>query len=64
MAIVQRHRPALCPLSMWPPFHKPFENVHFVDTATVLEWKGYMEGAIRSGERHAAEVIAVRREGH
>lgn len=21
------------------------------------EWKGYMEGAIRSGERNAAEVI-------
>lgn len=37
---------------------KPFENVHFVGTETALEWKGYMEGAIRSGDRGAAEVIA------
>jgi monoamine oxidase len=38
---------------------KPFENVHFVGTETALEWKGYMEGAIRSGDRGAAEVIAA-----
>lgn len=40
---------------------KPFENVHFVGTETALEWKGYMEGAVRSGDRGAAEVIAALR---
>lgn len=32
-------------------------NLHFAGTETAGEWKGYMEGAIRSGERAAAEVI-------
>ncbi|WYZ43637.1 hypothetical protein EsH8_VII_000073 [Colletotrichum jinshuiense] len=31
--------------------------VHFVGTETALVWKGYMEGAIRSGARGAQEVI-------
>lgn len=31
-------------------------NLHFAGTETAGEWKGYMEGAIRSGERAAAEV--------
>jgi monoamine oxidase len=35
----------------------PFEAIHFVGTETSFEWKGYMEGAVRSGERGAAEVI-------
>ncbi|KAH9892090.1 hypothetical protein F4778DRAFT_323843 [Xylariomycetidae sp. FL2044] len=32
-------------------------NVHFAGTEVAGEWKGYMEGAIRSGERAAAEVV-------
>ncbi|RDL32481.1 Amine oxidase [Venustampulla echinocandica] len=32
-------------------------NVHFVGTETAVKWKGYMEGAIESGERGAEEVI-------
>ena len=32
-------------------------NLHFAGTETATEWRGYMEGAIRSGERAAAEVI-------
>ncbi|POR36823.1 YjgF/Yer057p/UK114 family [Tolypocladium paradoxum] len=35
----------------------PCGNLHFAGTETAGEWKGYMEGAIRSGERAAAEVI-------
>jgi len=35
---------------------EPFRDVHFVGTETAAEWKGYMEGAVRSGERGAAEV--------
>lgn len=45
-------------------FRKPFENIHFVGTETALVWKGYMEGAIRSGDRGAAEVIAALRDEH
>ncbi|KAE8385412.1 hypothetical protein BDV23DRAFT_190852 [Aspergillus alliaceus] len=33
-----------------------FGNVHFVGTETSLVWKGYMEGAVRSGDRGAREV--------
>ncbi|KAH7115452.1 hypothetical protein B0J13DRAFT_600026 [Dactylonectria estremocensis] len=35
----------------------PFDNIHFVGTETSLVWKGYMEGAVRSGDRGAQEVI-------
>lgn len=35
----------------------PFLNIHFVGTETSFVWKGYMEGAVRSGIRGAAEVI-------
>lgn len=35
----------------------PFNNVHFAGTETAIEWRGYMEGALRSGERAAAEVV-------
>lgn len=34
-----------------------FGNIHFVGTETALVWKGYMEGAVRSGVRGAKEVI-------
>jgi monoamine oxidase len=36
---------------------EPFGNIHFVGTETAIVWKGYMEGAVRSGERGAIEVI-------
>lgn len=32
-------------------------NMHFIGTETLLVWKGYMEGAVRSGIRGAEEVI-------
>ncbi|KAL3439962.1 hypothetical protein BJX65DRAFT_300791 [Aspergillus insuetus] len=35
----------------------PVGKVHFVGTETSREWRGYMEGAIRSGLRGAAEVV-------
>jgi monoamine oxidase len=34
-----------------------FGNIHFAGTETSDVWKGYMEGAVRSGERAAEEVI-------
>ncbi|KAF4126447.1 monoamine oxidase [Geosmithia morbida] len=36
---------------------EPLGNVHFAGTETAGEWKGYMEGAVRSGERAAKEVV-------
>jgi monoamine oxidase len=32
-------------------------NLHFVGTEMAEVWKGYMEGAVRSGERGAREVV-------
>lgn len=55
-----------CPSPALPPgvldtaghaIREPFQNVHFAGTETAEEWKGYMEGAVRSGERSAKEVI-------
>ncbi|KAH7410919.1 hypothetical protein BKA64DRAFT_772306 [Cadophora sp. MPI-SDFR-AT-0126] len=36
---------------------RPVGNVHFVGTETSDVWKGYMEGAVRSGRRGAREVV-------
>ncbi|KAL3491535.1 hypothetical protein BJX62DRAFT_251362 [Aspergillus germanicus] len=36
---------------------EPWGDVHFAGTETAGEWKGYMEGAVRSGERAAGEVL-------
>ena len=35
----------------------PFGRVHFVGTETSRVWRGYMEGAVQSGQRGAAEVV-------
>ncbi|OKO92611.1 hypothetical protein PENSUB_12596 [Penicillium subrubescens] len=51
--------PRLMSAASGDALRKPFENVHFVGIETALEWKGYMEGAIRSGDRGTAEVIAA-----
>jgi monoamine oxidase len=55
-----------CPCTSLPPgvldslggdgLREPCGDLHFAGTETAGEWKGYMEGAIRSGERAAAEV--------
>ncbi|QDS75229.1 hypothetical protein FKW77_000367 [Venturia effusa] len=33
-------------------------NIHFAGTETADVWKGYMEGAVRSGDRAGEEVVA------
>lgn len=38
-------------------YGKPAGNLHFVGTEYANEWKGYMEGALDSGERGAQEVV-------
>ncbi len=36
---------------------QPCGDIHWAGTETATVWNGYMEGAIRSGERAAAEII-------
>jgi len=54
--------PMPAPGGIWPrlgnALRRPFGSLHFIGTETAFEWKGYMEGAVRAGERGAAEVIA------
>ncbi|KAH7018935.1 amine oxidase [Ilyonectria destructans] len=38
-------------------YGKPIGNLHFVGTEYSMEWKGYMEGALCSGEKGAQEVV-------
>jgi monoamine oxidase len=54
-----------CPCPYPPPgimtdvgaaLRAPFGAVYFVGTETAFEWKGYLEGAVRSRERGATEV--------
>ena len=35
----------------------PQGRIHFAGTETATVWTGYMEGALESGERAAAEVL-------
>ncbi|KAH7230383.1 putative amine oxidase [Fusarium solani] len=37
----------------------PDGNIHFVGSETSLTWRGFMEGALSSGERGAQEVIML-----
>lgn len=38
-------------------YGKPVGNIHFVGTEYSPEWKGYMDGALYSGELGAQEVV-------
>jgi monoamine oxidase len=40
-----------------PALREPFEGIHFAGTESSDYWIGYMDGAVRSGERVAKEVI-------
>ncbi|KAL5362576.1 amine oxidase [Aspergillus floccosus] len=62
----QYSRGALCPVTAMghltgyaSVYGKPVGNLHFVGTEYSAEWKGYMEGALCSGEQGAKEVIAA-----
>jgi monoamine oxidase len=45
--------------ALGPALLEPFGRVHWAGTETSPVWSGYIEGAIRSGERAAAEVNAL-----
>jgi len=42
-----------------PALTAPVGPIHWAGTETATEWTGYMEGAVRSGERAAAEVLGL-----
>jgi monoamine oxidase len=37
----------------------PVDRIHWAGTETSTYWNGYMDGAVRSGERAATEVVAA-----
>ncbi len=41
-----------------PVLRAPAGRIHWAGTETSTYWNGYMDGAVRSGERAAAEVLA------
>jgi len=45
--------------TLGPALRAPVGRIHWAGTETSPVWSGYIEGAIRSGERAAAEVIAL-----
>jgi monoamine oxidase len=57
-----------CPVGFAPPgvlteygrwIRKPIGRIHWAGTETSTYWNGYMDGAVRSGERAAREVLAA-----
>jgi monoamine oxidase len=44
--------------SYGPAIRNPVGKIHWAGTETSGYWNGYMDGAVRSGERAAAEVLA------
>jgi monoamine oxidase len=57
-----------CPTTHWPTgvllnygpaIRKPVRRIHWAGSETSTYWVGYMDGAVRSGERVAREVLAA-----
>jgi monoamine oxidase len=55
-----------CPVGIYAPgvmtsfgeqIRQPVRRIHWAGTETSTYWNGYMDGAVRSGERVAAEVL-------
>ena len=42
-----------------PALRAPVGGIHWAGTETAIHWMGFMDGAVRSGERVAKEVLAV-----
>ena len=47
-----------------PALRAPVGRIHWAGTETSEAWSGYMDGAVRSGDRVAAEVLAALALGH
>jgi monoamine oxidase len=57
-----------CPVGQTPPgvltefgpaLHAPVGRIHWAGTEIATRWMGYMDGAVDSGQRAAAEVVAA-----
>ena len=57
------------PVAIYPPgvmtaygssIRTPFGRVHWAGTETSTYWTGYMDGAVRAGQRAAGEILALR----
>ncbi len=57
-----------CPVGIYAPgvmvaygdqIRQPVGRIHWAGTETSTYWNGYMDGAVRSGERAAAEVLGA-----
>jgi monoamine oxidase len=42
-----------------PALRRPVGRLHWAGAETATVWSGYMDGAVRSGERAAAEILAA-----
>lgn len=51
--------PAGAVTAVAPALREPCGPIHWAGTETATVWCGYIEGAVRSGERAAAEVLAA-----
>ena len=40
-----------------PALRRPVGKIHWAGTETSTYWNGYMDGAVRSGERAAREIL-------
>ncbi len=52
---------ALCTSGIWPMASEPIGRVHRAGSETARDHPGYIDGAIESGRRAAAEVLVSRR---
>ena len=46
-------------LAYGPQIRAPFRRIHWAGTETSTYWNGYMDGAVRSGQRAAQEVLSA-----
>lgn len=54
---------AFCPPGLWTrhgaAMREPAGVIHFAGTETATAWSGYIDGALQSGERAAAEILGA-----
>lgn len=53
------HHPPGVWTQLGPALRRPVGPLHWAGTETASRWAGYMDGALESGERVAAEVVAA-----
>jgi monoamine oxidase len=53
------HMPPGAMTQFGPVLREPVGRIHWAGTETASVWSGYMDGALTSGERAAAEVLAA-----